>query len=152
MKSHAQKRINLGTNAVENDSLITPASFGSSSLLPQNQVGRQNSVDRLQLLFAELNIQLFGSRLPEYQICRGKLSAGQIVRLPGGKYIKVPWHGPDFYGLCVAERRVILVHCDASSDARQMREILGHEMCHAATYQAAPKPRYANSHGREFIG
>jgi predicted SprT family Zn-dependent metalloprotease len=115
------------------------------------QNSRQEFLDRLRSLFRELNDQFFGAQLPD-EICVHNLNEKTIIRLPNGQY-QAPLP-KSFEGLYLDEHKLILIHprCEGL-DHERVREILLHEMCHAAVCQALPSSarNEVHPHGREFI-
>jgi SprT-like family len=110
-------------------------------------------LDWLRPLFQEFNTQFFGGELPTYEVRVELLINGKtIIRLRNGKYRQLPPLGNDLYGLCLAEDRLIFIdsRCSALED-EGVREVLLHEMCHAAVCRNAPAPRDGDPHGQGFI-
>jgi hypothetical protein len=115
-------------------------------------VRRSNAelLDWLRLLFQKFNRQFFGGELPAYEVRVELLIDGKaIIRLRNGKYRQLPAVGNDLYGLCLPEELMILVdsRCSALED-EGVREVLLHEMCHAAVYRNAPTPPKGDPHGQ----
>ncbi len=110
-------------------------------------------LDRLRSLFQEFNRQFFGGALPEYEVRVELLIDGKtIIKLRNEKYRQLPSLGNDLSGLCLAEEQLIFIdsRCSMLED-ECVREVLLHEMCHAAAYRIAPAPPSSDPHGQEFV-
>jgi hypothetical protein len=118
-------------------------------------VRRSNAelLDWLRPLFQEFNTQFFGGDLPAYEVRVELLIDGKtIIRLRNGKHRQLPPLGNDLYGLCLAEDQLIFIDSRCSAlDDEGVREILLHEMCHAALGRNAPAPPDCDPHGQVFI-
>ena len=91
--------------------------------------------------------------MPAYEVRVELLIDGKaIIRLRNGKHRQLPTVGNDLYGLCLAEELMILIdsRCSALGD-EGVREVLLHEMCHAAVCRNAPTPPKGDPHGQEFV-
>jgi len=111
-------------------------------------------LDLLRFLFPQFNRQFFGGELPDYEI-RVEPLIGRtiiIIKLRNGKYRPQRLGANDLYGSCIAEEQLIFIgsQCAALED-EFIREVLLHEMCHAAVSRNAPKPSNGNPHGPEFV-
>lgn len=109
--------------------------------------------DWLRPRFQEFNRQFFGGELPAYEVRVELLIDGKtIIRLRSGKYRQLPPLGNDLSGLCLAEDQLIFIdsRCSALED-EGVREVLLHEMCHAAVCRNAPAPPDGDPHGQEFL-
>lgn len=118
-------------------------------------VRRSNAelLDWLRPLFQEFNTQFFGGELPAYEVRVDLLIDGKIIiRLRNGKGRQLPPRGNDPYGLCLSEDLLIFIDSRCSSlEDDCVREVLLHEMCHAAVSRNAPAPPDGDPHGQEFI-
>ena len=121
-----------------------------------NRTVRRSNAELLNWLrpaFQEFNRQFFGGELPAYEVRVEFLIDGKaIIQLGNGNYRQLPPLGNDLYGLCLTEDQLIFIdsRCSALED-EGVREVLLHEMCHAAVFRNAPGPSNSDPHGREFV-
>jgi SprT-like family len=109
--------------------------------------------DLLRSLFLEFNKRFFGGTLPEYEVRVILLIAGKtIITLRNGKNRPLP-NGNDLYGICLGEEQQILIDSRCTWLQEEcVREVLLHEMCHAAVYRISPTSPGADPHGQDFVG
>jgi hypothetical protein len=107
----------------------------------------------LQPLFQEFNRRFFDGMLPAYEVRVDLLIDGKtIIRLPSGGHWQLPNFGNDLHGLCLANEHLIIIDSRCSSlEDEWTREVLLHEMCHAAVHRTAPAVAGGDSHGQEFV-
>lgn len=117
-----------------------------------NQISGEEFLGWLRSSFRELNEQFFVGQLIQYEIHIQNLNEKTIIRLPNGQYRPPLPKGLE--GLCLADYRLIFIHSKCEQqDREQVREVLLHEMCHAAVFQALPPggQKDIEPHGKEFI-
>jgi hypothetical protein len=91
--------------------------------------------------------------LPHYEVRVDALIPGLlIIKRRDGSHIQLPPLGNELHGLCMAEDQLIFIHsgCAALED-ECVREVLLHEMCHAAVSRSTGAGPNGNQHGKEFI-
>lgn len=125
-------------------------------MVMNNRAVRRNNaelLDWLRPLFQKFNRQFFAGELPAYEVRVQLLIEGKaIIRLRNGKYRQLPAVGNDLYGLCLAEELIILIDSRCSTlEDEGVREVLLHEMCHAAVCRNASAPPKGDPHGQEFV-
>jgi hypothetical protein len=110
-------------------------------------------LDWLRLLFREFNAQFFAGELPAYEIRIELLIAGlTIIKLRNGTYRQLPGSGNCLHGLCLPDEQLIFINSECSKmEDDAVREVLLHEMCHAAVYRSSPAPLRGHPHGQDFV-
>jgi hypothetical protein len=111
-------------------------------------------LNRLRALFQQFNYEFFGGAMPSYELRIELLIAGlTIIQLRSGKYHQIPGSGTCLlHGLCLPQEQLIFINSECSKMGDDgLREVLLHEMCHAAVYRSIASSPSHDPHGQPFV-